>query len=57
MKYHIELRDERDKDSVEPWSYWAVCYDQTELTEAIDNLMDYLKNYPQVTEFRVRIEQ
>lgn len=57
MKHFIiELKDERDKDSSEPWSHFDHARGGLELSEKLGELVLYLQKYP-VTEVRIRIEE
>lgn len=57
MHYTIEVMDERDKDSSEPWSFYGVYHDKQKMLGELQFLMSvYVTEHP-IAEVRIKIEK
>jgi hypothetical protein len=56
MRWIIEVRDTRDAHTSEPWSHFGIATNQMELRDQLDQLRQYLYDYPTVVETRIRKE-
>lgn len=55
-QYLIEIKDEHDKDSSEPWSHYGAAFGKAELVKQLADLVEDLERYP-ITDVKIIIKQ